>query len=178
LDRHASYEDYVAAKLRISANQGNDDLAVVSDDLGIEDIGGCARRVPFGSGPEAELADRADHLWWDGRPLVRHDQISLPGEHNRQNAMATAAVCLARGIDPDTVAAGLWSFRGVPHRLEVIGSEDDLVWINDSKATNVQSTLVALAAFASRVHLIAGGRSKGQDFSALAGPVRKRCAAV
>src|SRR5207248_7601579 len=147
LDRHASYEDYVAAKLRISANQGNDDLAVVSDDLGIEDIGGCARRVPFGSGPEAELADRADHLWWDGRPLVRHDQISLPGEHNRQNAMATAAVCLARGIEPDAVAQALTTLKGVAHRLELVAVRDGVSYVNDSKATHDASTIVALRAY-------------------------------
>src|SRR5437588_660174 len=59
LDRHPSYEDYVGAKLRVFANQGNDDLAVAADDLAVQDLGGCARRVLFGHGPEAELADRA-----------------------------------------------------------------------------------------------------------------------
>ncbi len=65
LDRHPSYENYVAAKLRIFANQGNDDVAVAPDDLGLEDLGGCARRVLFGGAPEAELSARAGYLWWD-----------------------------------------------------------------------------------------------------------------
>ena len=53
-------------------------------------VGGCARRVLFGSGPEAELSERAGYLWWDERPLLAVEEISLPGAHNRQNAMATA----------------------------------------------------------------------------------------
>jgi UDP-N-acetylmuramoylalanine--D-glutamate ligase len=178
LDRHPSYEDYVAAKLRVFANQGNDDVAVIPDDLGIEDIGGCARRVPFGAGPEAELADRAGYLWWDSRPLVRHDQISLPGEHNRQNAMAAAAVCLARGLEPEAVAQALTTFRGVEHRLEFVGTNDGVSYVNDSKATNVASTIVALRAYAGGIHLIAGGRGKQQDFSPLAPLVAERCKGV
>jgi UDP-N-acetylmuramoylalanine--D-glutamate ligase len=178
LDRHATFEDYVAAKLRIFANQGNDDVAVTPDDLGIEDIGGCARQVLFGSGPEAELADRSGYLWWDSRPLVRHEEISLPGEHNRQNAMATAAVCLARGIDADAVATGLRTFTGVAHRLEPIAVVDGIAYVNDSKATNVASTLVALRAYEHGVHLIAGGDGKRQDFTPLAPLVAERCEAV
>jgi UDP-N-acetylmuramoylalanine--D-glutamate ligase len=178
LDRHPSFDDYVAAKLRIFANQGNDDIAVAPIDLDVEDLGGCARRVPFGFGPGAELSERADHLWWDERPLLRVDEIALPGAHNRDNAMAAAAVCLARGIVPDAVAAGLRTFAGVAHRLERIALRDGVAWINDSKATNVASTIVALQAIAGGVHLIAGGRGKRQDFSPLQPLVRERCKSV
>jgi UDP-N-acetylmuramoylalanine--D-glutamate ligase len=178
LDRHRGYEDYVAAKLKIFANQGNDDVAVAPLDLGVEDLGGCARRVPFGSGPGAELSRRAGHLWWDEEPLLRVDQIALPGAHNVQNAMAAAAVCLARGIALDAVATGLRTFAGVAHRLQRVAVREGVTWINDSKATNVASTLVALAAMDAPVHLIAGGRGKQQDFSPLAAPVRKHCKAV
>jgi UDP-N-acetylmuramoylalanine--D-glutamate ligase len=178
LDRHGTYEAYVAAKLRIFANQGNDDIAVAPADLGVEDLGGCARRVLFGSGPGPELSDRAGYLWWDEEPLVRVDEIALPGAHNRQNAMATAAVCLARGLEPEAVATGLRTFAGVRHRLERIPTDDGIDWINDSKATNVASTIVALRAFGGRIHLIAGGRGKQQDFSPLAPLVAERCLAV
>ena len=178
LDRHGSFESYVAAKLRIFANQGNDDLAVAPLDLEVEDLGGCARRVPFGAGAGAELSERAGYLWWDEAPLLPIAEISLPGAHNRQNAMATAAVCLARGIEAEAVAAGLRTFRGVAHRLEPIGVIDDVLWVNDSKATNVASTLVALRAYPPGIHLIAGGRGKGQDFSPLAPLVAERCVAV
>ncbi len=178
LDRHTTYEDYVAAKLRIFVNQGNYDLAVAPADLGVEDLGGCARRVLFGSGPGPELSERAGHLWWSEQPIIRVDEIALPGAHNRQNAMATAATCLARGIDAEAVATGLRTFAGVRHRLEQIAVQDGVAWINDSKATNVASTIVALEAFASPIHLIAGGRGKQQDFSPLAPLVAERCRAV
>ncbi len=150
LDRHGTYDDYVAAKLRIFVNQGNYDLAVAPADLGVEDLGGCARRVLFGPGPGPELSDRAGYLWWDEQPLIRGEEIALPGAHNVQNAMATAATCLARGIDAEVVATGLRTFAGVRHRLEPIAVKDGVAWINDSKATNVASTIVALEAFEGR----------------------------
>ena len=178
LDRHAGYADYVAAKLRIFVNQGNDDIAVAPEALEVEDLGGCARRVLFGSGPEAELSDRAGALWWDDQPLLRDEQVSLPGVHNRLNAMAAAAVCLARGIDPDAVAQGLRTFAGVAHRLELITVAGGVAYVNDSKATNVASTQVALLSYPGAVHLIGGGRGKQQDFSPLAALVAQRCAAV
>ncbi len=178
LDRHPSYEDYVAAKLRIFANQGNDDIAVAPVDSGVVDLGGCARRVLFGAAPEAELAERAGYLWWDEQPLIDVAELALPGEHNRENAMAAAAVCLARGIEADAVRAGLRSFEGVAHRLELIAREDGVAYVNDSKATNVGSTLVALRAYPDGIHLIAGGRGKHQDFSPLKAPVAERCAGV
>ncbi len=178
LDRHPTFDDYVAAKLRIFANQGNDDVAVAPVDVGIEDLGGCARRVLFGRSAEAELSERAGHLWWGERVLIALERIALPGEHNVENAMAAAAVCLARGIDPGAVRAGLETFGGVAHRLEPVAVIDGVQWINDSKATNVASTIVALRAFAGGVHLIAGGVGKGQDFSPLAPLVAERCRTV
>jgi UDP-N-acetylmuramoylalanine--D-glutamate ligase len=178
LDRHGSYEAYVAAKLRIFANQGNHDVAVAPVGLEVEDLGGCARRVPFGPDPAAELSEHAGHLWWDEEPLLPVDELALPGEHNRENAMAAAAACLVRGIEPAAVAEGLRSFPGVTHRLERIAVIDGVQWINDSKATNVASTQVGLRAFANGVHLIAGGRGKQQDFRPLAPLVAQRCRSV
>ena len=112
---------------------------------GIEDLGGCARRVLFGEDTGAELSLRSGHLFWDDEPLLRADELALPGAHNTANAMATAAVCLARGMDPDAVREALRTFAGVEHRLEDLGVHDGVRWVNDSKATNVESTLVALA---------------------------------
>ena len=119
LDRHGTYEAYVAAKLRIFANQGNDDVAVGAG----EPRGGGPRRVrPAGDrsarARDPRSRDRAGYLWWSEQPIVRVDEIALPGAHNVQNAMATAAACLARGIDPEAVATGLRTFAGVRHRLE------------------------------------------------------------
>jgi UDP-N-acetylmuramoylalanine--D-glutamate ligase len=178
LDRHAGYADYVAAKLRIFARQGNYDVAVAPRDLDVEDLGGCARRVTFGRGPGADLSDRAGYLWWAEEPLLGVEEIRLPGAHNRENAMAAAAVCLARGVPADAVRNGLRTFAGVAHRLEMIVRRDGVDYVNDSKATNVASTLMALAAYAGGVHLIAGGRGKSQDFTPLAPAVAERCRAV
>jgi UDP-N-acetylmuramoylalanine--D-glutamate ligase len=175
LDRHGGYDAYVEAKLRVFAKQGNDDVAVAPSDLDVDDLGGCARRVCVGSRPEDELSLRAGQLWWTNEPLLRADEVSLPGAHNVRNAMAAAAICLARGIDREAVVAGLKSFPGVPHRLELLAHKRGVTYVNDSKATNVASTIVALRAFSEGVHLIAGGRGKGEDFSPLAPLVSERC---
>jgi UDP-N-acetylmuramoylalanine--D-glutamate ligase len=176
LDRHGTFEGYLAAKLQVFARQGNDDVAVAPVGLGVEDLGGCARRVCFGAG--GELDDRAGHLWWDDEPLIAYEDIRLRGAHNRANAAAAAAIALARGIDREAVRAALRSFAGVEHRLEEVATIDGVLYVNDSKATNVDSTLVALAAFDAPIHLILGGGGKGQDFMALREPVRASCAGV
>ncbi len=169
LDRHGTLDVYLAAKLQAFARQGNDDVAVYPFGLEVEDLGGCARRVAFGVG--GALDDRAGHLWWDDDPLIGHDEIRLRGAHNRANAAAAAAIALARGIDRDAVRAGLRTFAGVEHRLEELGLVDGVLFVNDSKSTNVASTLVALSSFAddARVHLILGGQGKGQSFAPLHG---------
>ncbi len=183
LDRHGTFEAYRDAKLEIFARQGNDDIAVaptgLGTGLGIEDLGGCARRVCFGEGHSAALSLSAGELWWEEQALLRVDELRLPGRHNVENAMAAAAVCLARGIDADAVRAGLRGFAGVEHRLEEVAVNDGVSWVNDSKATNTASTLVALDAYApGTIHLILGGQGKGQDFTALRGPVEHSCKAI
>ena len=180
LDRHGTFEAYLQAKLLLFARQGNDDLAVAPLGLGVEDLGGCARRVCFGAAAGADLSLRAGELWWQERPLLDASELRLRGAHNVENAMAAAAVCLARGIDEEAVRAGLRSFAGVPHRLEEVADRDGVLYVNDSKATNVASTQVALSAFidAGPIHLILGGQGKGQDFTELRDAVQQSCAAV
>jgi UDP-N-acetylmuramoylalanine--D-glutamate ligase len=155
LDRHGSFEAYRDAKLKIFAHQRASDLAFLPQ--GMELVTAAAQR----------------HF----SPLAP-DAVGLPGLHNRANGAAAAAVCLARGLDPAAVTEGLASFRGVAHRLELIGERGGVRYVNDSKATNVDSTLTALAAFAGDVHLILGGLGKAQDFGPLAPLVAERCAAV
>ena len=92
--------------------------------------------------------------------------------------MAAAALALARGLDREGVCAGLKSFSGVAHRLELIAERDGVAYVNDSKATNVASTTVALRSYARGIHLIAGGRGKHEDFTPLARLVAERCQAV
>jgi UDP-N-acetylmuramoylalanine--D-glutamate ligase len=176
LDRHGSLEAYHAAKLRIFANQGNDDVAVAPVGLGVEDLGGCARRVCFGDRRDAEIALQAGTLWWGAQPLLRADELALRGPHNVHNAMAAAAVVLARGMDVDAVRSGLRTFAGVPHRLEEIAVGDEITYVNDSKATNVAAALVALASFDVPVHVILGGRGKGEDYAPLRPAVQAHAA--
>ncbi len=178
LDRHGTFEAYRAAKLRLFAHQGNDDVAVAPVGLGVDDLGGCARRVCFGAGPGAELADRAGWLWWDEEPLIGAGEIRLRGAHNRLNAMAAAAVCLARGLDADAVRAGLASFGGVAHRLEEVGRRAGVVYVNDSKATNVEAAVTGLRAFEGGVHVILGGHGPDGDLAALAAEVSRRAVAA
>jgi UDP-N-acetylmuramoylalanine--D-glutamate ligase len=178
LDRHGSLAAYHQAKLQVFANQGNDDIAVAPEGLAIPDLGGCARRVCFGDSPEDELSLRAGALWWDQTPLLRADELALRGPHNVRNAMAAAAVALARGLPIDAVRAGLKSFAGVPHRLEEITVRDGVTYVNDSKATNVAAALVALASFEIPVHAIMGGQGKAEDYAPLRDAVARHCAGV
>jgi len=177
LDRHGTLAAYHAAKLRIFAHQGNDDVAVAPEGLGVADLGGCARRVCVGTSPEAELALREGILWWDGDPLLRADELALRGPHNVANAMAAAAAALARGLDRDAVCAGLRTFPGVPHRLEEVAHRDGVAYVNDSKATNVAAANAALTSFGDGIHAIFGGSLKGERFGALVPAVAGHCAA-
>jgi UDP-N-acetylmuramoylalanine--D-glutamate ligase len=146
LDRHGSLEAYRAAKLLAFARQGPDDVAYAPDGI---DLPGAARRVD------------ADLDGWE---------IRVRGPHNRANARAAAALALARGVPEDAVREALATFAGVPHRLEEVAERDGVLYVNDSKATNVASALVALRAFPDRpVHVLLGGQGKGQDFTPLAG---------
>ncbi len=153
LDRHGTIEAYREAKLRAFARQGEGDVAVLPSAQESAPAGGPmdgrrARLVRFGGARGADCSLRDGRLWWGAEPLLPVAELRLRGAHNVLNAMAAAAVCLARGVDPEAVRAGLRSFAGVPHRLEEVASREGVLYINDSKATNVASTLVALEAFA------------------------------
>jgi UDP-N-acetylmuramoylalanine--D-glutamate ligase len=183
LDRHKDLDSYRAAKLRIFANQGNDDVAVYNADepaLAGVDLGGCARRISFcvGAAPDCEVSVGEGTIFYEGEPLLRVSELGPFGAHNVANAMAAAAAAMAMGIDRDGVREGLRSFAGVPHRLEQVAEIDGVRFVNDSKATNVASATVGLRAFDGGVHAILGGSEKGEDFAPLADPVREACAAV
>jgi UDP-N-acetylmuramoylalanine--D-glutamate ligase len=182
LDRHADLDAYLASKLRIFANQGNDDLAVYNGEepaLAGVDLGGCARRVAFchGAGPDCEVAVAEGTIFYDGEPLLEVEELGMFGKHNVANAMAAAAAALSMGIDRDAVREGLRSFSGVPHRLERVAEIGGVGFVNDSKATNVAAATVGLRAFAGGVHAILGGSEKGEPFAPLLDPVRERCVA-
>jgi len=185
LDRHAHLDDYLDAKLRIFANQSNDDVAVYDDDepaLAGRDLGGCARRVAYclghGGDPDCELSLERGTIFYGDEPLVEVDELALRGEHNVRNAMAAAAAALTIGVPRDAVRDGLVSFGGVAHRLERVAEIDGVEYVNDSKATNVAAAAAAIRSFDAGVHLILGGSLKGESsFSELVEPVVERCRA-
>jgi UDP-N-acetylmuramoylalanine--D-glutamate ligase len=183
LDRHGSMPAYRDAKLRIFANQGNDDVAVWNGDdpeLAGVDLGGCARRIEFcrGASPDCEVAAAGGTIFWDGEPLIETAELGVPGDHNVENAMAAAAAALAFGIDRETVIEGLRTFGGVPHRLEPVGEIAGVRFVNDSKATNVTSAIVGIGSFDGGVHAILGGSEKGEPFAPLVEPLRERAVAA
>ena len=120
LDRHGTLEAYLDAKLRIFANQGNDDVAVDNGDdplLRGRDLGGCARRIAFCRTAEADDCDvvcDGETIVAAGEPLIGLGELKLLGPHNAENAMAAAAAALAMGVERDAVAAGLAELRGRP----------------------------------------------------------------
>ena len=186
LDRHGTLESYLEAKLRIFVNQGNDDVAVYNGEtpeLRGRDLGGCARRVAFcpspaeAANPDCEVSRRDGVIFVTDEPLIQSDQLQLLGTHNIEDAMAAAAAGLASGLPREAVAEGLQSFAGVPHRLERVREREGVLYVNDSKATNVASALAAIRSFGGGVHLIAGGRPKQESFEPLVEPVRERCVA-
>jgi UDP-N-acetylmuramoylalanine--D-glutamate ligase len=184
LDRHGSVEEYLEAKLRIFANQGNDDIAVFNgDDPALEgrDLGGCGRRVAFcrgrGGDPDCEIALDEGVIFWGDEALVETSELSLFGPHNLENAMAAAAAALTMGLPPEDVAEGLRSFAGLPHRLERVAEIEGVLYVNDSKATNVAAAAAGLRSFEGGVRAILGGSLKGGGFDGLAEPVAERCVA-
>jgi UDP-N-acetylmuramoylalanine--D-glutamate ligase len=182
LDRHRDFDSYLRAKLRIFANQGNDDFAVFNASepaLRDLDLGGCARRVPYcrGADPDCEVAIAEGVIFAAGEPLLETSALSVLGPHNADNAMAAAAAALVMGVDRGAVRDGLRSFTGVPHRLERVAEIRGVQYVNDSKATNVAATLAALRSFEGRVRVVLGGRPKGESFAPLVAEVIEHCLA-
>lgn len=184
LDRHGTFERYLEAKLRIFANQGNDDVAVYNGcdpALRDRDLGGCARRVAFCrdcDGPACEVVLDGGAIVAAGDPLIELADLHLIGPHNAENAMAATAAALAMGLDRGDIAAGLRSFPGVAHRLEPLGERNGVTYVNDSKATNVAAARAAIESFAGGLHVILGGSSKGERFGDLAEPLAQRARAA
>lgn len=185
LDRHGTLDDYFQAKLAIFRNQGNDDICVYNGSdpaLNGVDLGGCGRRIAFcrdtgdANDCQAVVDGSVLELW--GEPLLEVGELSLPGPHNADNAAAAAAAAAAMGVERDAIADALRTFPGVPHRLERVRELDGVLFVNDSKATNVAAASAALASFPGRVRVILGGSPKGGGFAELAGPVAEHCEAA
>jgi UDP-N-acetylmuramoylalanine--D-glutamate ligase len=184
LDRHGDLDTYRDAKLRIFANQGNDDVCVYNgSDPALDgiDLGGCARRIAFcmdrGDSDDCQAVVDAKTIDLWGEPLIERDELGLPGAHNAANAAAAAATAAAMGIERDAIADALRSFPGVAHRLERVGEIDGVIYVNDSKATNAAAASAAIRSFDGGVRVILGGSLKGGDFADLVAPVSERCVA-
>jgi UDP-N-acetylmuramoylalanine--D-glutamate ligase len=109
---------------------------------------------------------------------VHHTELRVLGEHNRANALAAAVAAVSAGASTDAVAEGLRTFAGLEHRLEVVGEAGGVLWVNDSKATNIGSTAVALRSMDRPVILLLGGRHKGEPYTQLLDAMRGRVRGV
>jgi len=182
LDRYRDLDDYAAAKGRLFARQEPADFAVANArDPRTLALAGASRaeRFTFGFGPPEPGSIRdpsggagelvlTPALGEPERYLVR--TRALRGRHNRENAMAAILCARLLDVPPGKVQAGLEEFPGLPHRLELVREHRGVEWVNDSKATNVDSTLVGLSAFPAgrpSVFLILGGRGKGAPYAPL-----------
>jgi len=176
LDRyHHRFEEYVAAKYRILQNQtGEDAYLWCSDDAVLraanEQFSTAARSLPFGLEDTTPGRVEGNELVVENNGLVLRlplAQLPLKGKHNLYNAMAVALAALELKVPVAQVVGGLTSFKGVPHRLEDCGEVDGVRYINDSKATNVNSVWYALESMTRPVVWIAGGTDKGNDYAEL-----------
>jgi UDP-N-acetylmuramoylalanine--D-glutamate ligase len=153
LDRHGSFEAYRDAKLRIFERA---ETVVVPKQF----------RLANSFEPKTVLTFEAS----DELPA----EPSIPGRHNRENAAAAVAAARAAGIREDAIAAGLRSFAGVEHRLELVAERGGVRFVNDSKATNTVAARTGIAAFDEPLHLILGGSLKGESFDELARDIAAR----
>lgn len=177
LDRHHSFENYEAAKRRLFQLQAPGSFAVLNAD------NPSSLRCGFAGPAEAKLFtvshDRRRSMWLDHEtvmygevPLMERSQIPLPGLHNVENVMAASLGVLLAGASPESVAAGVATFPGVEHRLEFVRDLHGVRWYNDSKATNVDAALKAVASFEQPLWILLGGLDKHSDYRPLARALR------
>jgi UDP-N-acetylmuramoylalanine--D-glutamate ligase len=187
LDRHASVQDYAAAKARIFANQTSADWAVLNaDDQATLELaaGSSPRRVLFSLDQ-----DLPDGFVIDGEAIVRRsatgdrrliplESIKLIGRHLLADVLAACAVAELVGVDAAAMTRAVEGFTGLEHALEPVGEIGGVRFVNDSKATNIEAARRAIEAFTNGLVVIMGGRFKGGDFGDLAAPLIDRRATV
>lgn len=189
LDRYDhKMENYVKAKFRITRNLRPEDCFIFDsdDEITIAHLSKIvlqAKMLPFTQ--KGEIPQGA--FLQDGKIVVRYEkdetqiyleELALSGRHNIYNSMAAALAAKASGIDDDTIRKSLKSFQPIEHRLEPVLSLKDVLYINDSKATNVDAAWYALECQTRPVVWIAGGKDKGNDYSILNEVVRKKVKAI
>jgi UDP-N-acetylmuramoylalanine--D-glutamate ligase len=189
LDRHGTFENYAMAKERIFAAQGMGDSVVLNADNAR--TAEAAARAPGAVYWFSTRHPVKEGAWVQERQIVYRsqpegaietivplEQIPLKGEHNVENVLA--AVCAARlaGVPADAIGRAIARFKAVEHRLEFVATINGVDYYNDSKATNVDATEKAVAAFSRGIHLILGGKDKGSPYTPLARLLRERVRAV
>jgi UDP-N-acetylmuramoylalanine--D-glutamate ligase len=175
LDRHGSLENYRQAKARIFENQTETDLAILNwDDPLVRDLGANLKSRVLYFSPTSFLQDGIS-LWHDQIvyaekekrtmiPIISRKELQLRGAHNLENVMAAAGAARALGLSWTEIGEGLRQFKGVEHREEIVGTFEEILFVNDSKGTNTDAATKALLAFDEPIVLVAGGKNKGLDF--------------
>ena len=184
LDRYPTADEYYADKALLFANASDKSRWVLNaDDERVQQMAAAVKGKHFSfslrSEADAWYDDGAGKLIVLGKPLIERNELNLLGDHNVANALAASlAVCVAdeKFATPEArkaIATALKSFNALKHRLEIVGEVNGVQWINDSKATNVSSSQVAIAGMRRPTILLMGGRHKGEPYTSLADSIRK-----
>ena len=182
LDRHDDFQDYENAKAKILANQDASDYAVLNfDDFNVRKLSNTAKsKTLFFSkfskvkGSFMRQGKMICAINSGEEEIVDKDSLLLRGEHNLENMMAAVIACRLFDVERDTMAKTLQAFKGLEHRFEFVSAIEGVDFINDSKATSVGAAEQALRSCDKPIILIAGGRDKGSDFSAIKELIRKK----
>lgn len=172
LDRHYTFENYAEAKGKLFLNQRAGDFAVLNADdpttRAYERVGsGTPVWFSFEHEVERGAYVSGSHVMLTGEPLMLRSEIPLCGNHNVENVMAAAIMAHLAGASHEQIRAAVMSFPGVEHRIEFVRELNGVRYYNDSKATNVDATLKAIASFDGNLWIILGGKDKGSDYSPL-----------
>jgi UDP-N-acetylmuramoylalanine--D-glutamate ligase len=172
LDRYPDLQSYYEDKRLLFRNATDSSVWVLNgDDPAVLElargVAGLHRHWSLVQPSDAWYDRAAEHLVLDEGTVVSRGRLRLLGDHNVANALAAALAARAAGVSSHAVAIGLETFAAPPHRLEPVGTVGGVQWINDSKATNVAATAVALRATTGPYVLILGGRPKGERFDSL-----------
>ena len=173
LDRYSDMDEYRRAKLRIFANQTSEDYAVVNARESLPPI--AARPITFSAYvPNADFSLRGGVIHYRNEPVLDQGKTRLAGIHNAENLMAALGAGVALGLDFDKMAAAVGEYTAPVHRCEFVRELEGARWINDSKATNLDSVEKAILSQSRPIVLIAGGKDKGFEFDSIAPLVRER----
>lgn len=183
LDRHKTMDAYINAKAKIFANQNKNDYAILNyEDVSIRNLAEkCPASIIFFSTDRyleqgISIKNGNIHISWKNEQIeiCGVEEAKLRGKHNLENMLCASGMAWAAGVRPQVIKESLQNFPGVRHRMEEVGIYDDVMYINDSKATNPDSAIKALDSFEQPIVLIAGGRNKGSDFADLANVIKSK----